>query len=255
MPSLRGDALHQLDEAAGLDAAEVETLAAGEHRHRHFPDLGGGEDELHMLGRLLERLQQAVEGRLRQHVDFVDDVDLVAGDGRAVARGLDDLADVVDAGVRGGVHLDHVDMAAFHDGGVVLALLVHVDGRLVDLAGDGIVQRPRKDAGGRRLADAADAGEHVGLGDAAGAEGVGQRADHRLLADEVGEGVRTVLPRQDPVGAWLRAVVIGTVHGSSGRIQRFQGGRPCPRKGFGGGRWEAGTRPVPWLVRAASFRI
>jgi hypothetical protein len=70
--------------------------------------------------------------------------------------------------VGGGVHLDHVDMAAFHDRLAVLAELVHVDGRLVDLAGDGIVERAGEDAGGGRLADAAHAGQHVGLRDAAG---------------------------------------------------------------------------------------
>ncbi len=52
------------DEPLRLDAAEVEALAARQHRHRHLADLGGGEDELHVRRRLLERLQEAVE-RLR----------------------------------------------------------------------------------------------------------------------------------------------------------------------------------------------
>ena len=206
---LRGDALHQPDQASGLDPAEVEALAAGEHGDRHLAHLGGGEDEADVLRRLLERLQKAVEGGLRQHVDFVDDVDLVAGDRRPVARRLDDLADVVDAGVRGGVHLDHVDMAAFHDGGAVLAELLHVDRRPVDLAGERVVERAGKDAGGRRLADAADAGEHIGLRDASGAERIGQGADHRLLADQLGEAPRPVFPGKDPVRP--AALVIGGI--------------------------------------------
>jgi hypothetical protein len=49
--------------------------------------------------RLLQRLQEGVEGRRRQHVDFVDDVDLVAGAGRRIAHAVIDLADVVDAGM------------------------------------------------------------------------------------------------------------------------------------------------------------
>ena len=203
---LRRDVLHQRDEPAGLDAAEVEALAAGQDGDRDLAHLGGGEDELHMLGRLFQRLQQAVEGGLRQHVDFVDDVDLVAGDRRLVAHRLDDLADVVDAGVGGGVHLDDVDVAAFHDGGVVLADLGHVDGRRVDLAGDGIVEGAGEDAGGGGLADAADAGEHVGLRDAAGAEGVGERADHRLLADEIGEALRAVFAGKHAIGGGAAAV-------------------------------------------------
>ena len=86
-------------------------MAARAHRDRHLLDLGGREQELDVLRRLFERLQQAVEGLLREHVHFVDDVDLGARRDRAIARVLDDLAHVVDAGVRGGVHLDHVDMA------------------------------------------------------------------------------------------------------------------------------------------------
>ena len=72
--------------------------------------------------------------------------------------------------------------------------------RLVDLARDRVVERAGKDAGGGGLADTAHAGEHVGLRDAAGAEGVGQRADHRLLADEVGEALRAVFAGEHPVG-------------------------------------------------------
>ncbi len=56
----------------------VEALAARQDGDRDLAHLGGGEDELHMLGRLFQRFEQAVEGGLRQHVHFVDDVDLVA---------------------------------------------------------------------------------------------------------------------------------------------------------------------------------
>ena len=188
------------DQQLGVDAPEVEALAARQHGDRHLADLGGGEDELHMRRRLLERLQKAVEGLRRQHVHFVDDVDLVARRHRRVAHLLDDLADVVDAGVRGGVHLDHVDMAAFHDGGAVLADFVELDRRLVD-GGGLVVQRTGEDARRRRLADAAHAGQHPCLGDAAGGESVGQGADHRLLADETAEIGRAIFARQHAVAA------------------------------------------------------
>ena len=120
------------DKQAGVDAPQVEALAARQHGDRNLADLGGGEDELDVRRRLFQRLQQAVEGLRRQHVHFVDDVDLVARRNRGVAHPLDDVADVVDAGMRGGVHLDHVDMAAFHDGPAMLAEHGEVDGRLVD---------------------------------------------------------------------------------------------------------------------------
>ena len=63
-----------------------------------------------------------------------------------------------------------------------------------------VVERPGQQAGGGGLADPAHAGEHEGVGDAAGGEGVLQRPDHGLLADQVVEGPRPVLAGDDGVG-------------------------------------------------------
>src|SRR5213076_931365 len=50
--------------------------------------------------RLLERLQQRIEGGLRELVDLVDDVDLVAAPCRRVLHVLAQRADLLDAAVR-----------------------------------------------------------------------------------------------------------------------------------------------------------
>ncbi len=190
----------EADQIGSADAPEIEALAARQDGNRNLADFGRGENELHMLRRLFERLQQAIEGLRREHVHFVDDIDLVARGDRPIAYLLDDLADIVDPGMRGGVHLDHVDMAAVHDRLAMFAGDAQVDGGLVDLGGL-VVQRPCQDTRRRRLADAANAGQHVGLGDAAGFEGVGERAHHRLLADhQVGEVLGAVFARQNTVG-------------------------------------------------------
>ena len=91
---------------------QVELQAARQHGHRNLLRVGRRQHELDVLGRLLERLQHRVERGLRQHVHFVDQVDLVAADRRRVARVVEDLAHVVDAGVRRGVELEQVDEAA-----------------------------------------------------------------------------------------------------------------------------------------------
>ncbi len=67
------------------DAPEVEALAARQDGDRQLVNLGRRENELHMRRWFLERLQQPVERGLRQHVDFVDDVDLVARRNRSIA--------------------------------------------------------------------------------------------------------------------------------------------------------------------------
>ena len=174
------------------------SLAARQNRDRNLADFGRGEDELHMFRRLFERLQQAVEGLRREHVHLVDDVDLVARRNGRVAHLVDDLTDVVDAGMRRGVHFEHVDMAAFEDRLAVLAELGQFDGGLVDCRGP-VVEGAGEDARSSRLADAAHAGEHPGLRDSAGGERVGQRAHHRLLADQRGEITWAIFARQHAV--------------------------------------------------------
>jgi hypothetical protein len=62
--------------SSGRDRLQVEALAAREDRRQHLLRIGRGEDELHVRRRLLERLQQRVERRRREHVHLVDDVDL-----------------------------------------------------------------------------------------------------------------------------------------------------------------------------------
>ena len=65
-----------------------------------------------MRGRLLERLQERVPGRVREHVRLVEDVDAAAAAHRRERDVLAQLADVVDGVVRGRVHLDHVERRA-----------------------------------------------------------------------------------------------------------------------------------------------
>ena len=52
-----------------------------------------------MFRRFLKSLQQRIESVLRQHVHFVDNVDLVACIDRGVAHCVDDFADVVHTSV------------------------------------------------------------------------------------------------------------------------------------------------------------
>ncbi len=58
----RRDLLEQLREPFHRVPAEVEPLAAPDDRGGHLVRLGGGEDEANARGRLLEDLQQRIEG-------------------------------------------------------------------------------------------------------------------------------------------------------------------------------------------------
>ena len=121
----RQDVLDARADQRGRQRLQVELQAARQHRHRNLLRVRRRQHEVHVLGRLLERLQHRVERGLRQHVHFVDQVDLVAADRRRVARVVEDLAHVVDAGVRRGVELEQVDEAAGVDRRVHAAQTPH----------------------------------------------------------------------------------------------------------------------------------
>ena len=201
-----------------FNAPEVEALAPAEHGDWNLSHLGGGEDEAHVVGRLFQGLEECVEGVLRQHVDFVDDVDLVASRNRAITHTLDELADVVDASAAGRIHFEYVDVAVFGYGKAGLALTAGLGRRAAGAVGADAVERPGDDARRRRLADAAHAGEDEGVGETARVEGIGQGAHHGLLADQFSEGRRPVLAGEDPIGLRLGARFI--VRGG-GRVGGF----------------------------------
>ena len=173
-----------------LHLLQVELQAAAQHRDRNLLRIGRREDEFHMLGRLFERLQHRVEGVTGQHVDFVDHVDLVAAARRGVSRLFEQGRHVVDAAVGRSVHLDVVNEATGVDlgtGGTDAARFRRDAGVAVQTLGE--------NAGDRRLADAACAGEQIGVMQALLFQGMGQRAHDVVLTDQRVEAAGTPLAR------------------------------------------------------------
>ena len=208
--------------------------------------LGRREDEEGVGRRLLQRLEQRVEGRWREHVHLVEDVDLLVGALRRDADRLAQLAHVVDAVVGGGVHLDDVQGAAGLEAAAGLAGPARLGVgplRQRRLAVDGLGDEP----GGGRLAHAARTREEVGVREAVAEDGVAERLGHVLLGDEVAEGLRSVLPGGDEV-ARLGGVGHGGVPvGSRGRgkLARPSGNvrrRPLAEGCRGAGAVERGWR-------------
>ena len=104
-------AAHHARDLLDRRAVEVEAVAAVDDRRRHLARLGRREHEHRVRRRLLERLQERVPRRRREHVRLVEDVHLAAAAHRRVGDALAQLADVVDRVVRRRVHLDHVERA------------------------------------------------------------------------------------------------------------------------------------------------
>ena len=182
-----------------VEPTQVEALAARQDGHRNLADFRRREDELHMLRRLFEGLQQGVEGVPAEHVDFVDDVDLEFCGDRPVTRAVDDFPDIVDAGVGGGVHLQHVDVAVLGDRDAVDAGAARLDRRATGAVRADAVERAGDQPGGCRLADAAHTGEDEGVVDTVQPDGVGQRPDENVLADQFIERGGPVFARENAV--------------------------------------------------------
>jgi hypothetical protein len=168
-------------------------VGAGADRPDDLLGFGRGEDELDVFGWLLDDLQQGVEALLGHHVRLVDDVDLVAAGHRREVDALTQIAGIVHPAVGSGVDLDDVD-AARASGGQLHAGIADSAGRgggalrTVQAAG----QDPR--AGG--LAAAARPAEQVRVVDLVVGDRPAQRLGNVFLADDLGEGVRTIAPVQ-----------------------------------------------------------
>ena len=153
-----------------------------------------------MRRRLLERLEQRVERRRREHVDLVDDIDLVLAAHRGKVDGVDDLlAHVVHAGAGSGIELVDIGVVALGDELALLAGAVgHATARTLGARSLGIAaeQRLAQDTRHGGLARTARTAEQVSVGQAPLGDGVLERRDDMLLAHHGVEGERAILSVQ-----------------------------------------------------------
>ena len=132
---------------------------------------------------------------------FVDDVDFVTGRCGALMHTVDNFADVGDAGIRGGVHLHHVNMAPLHDCGAMLANAAGFGGWAAGAIGADTVHAFGDDPGCCGFARSPDPGHDERLRDPVCLESVLQGTHHRVLTDEVSKGFGPVFPGQNLIAA------------------------------------------------------
>ena len=141
--------------------AQIKPLAAREDRRQNLFRVGRGEHELHVRGRLLQRFQQRVERRRREHVNFVNDVNLELRIGRRVFAGLAQFAHLFHAVVARAVNFQHVQRAAFGD--FLHARIIVVE---IHLRAAGAIQAFGENAGDGGFAGAARPAKQIGVRDA-----------------------------------------------------------------------------------------
>ncbi len=98
----------QLDKRRERHPAKVKALGTRHDRGEHLVRFRSREHEDDVVGRFLECLEQCVEGLSRQHVDLVDDIDLLAPTRRRKRNARQNLARLIHSGMTRRVHLEDV---------------------------------------------------------------------------------------------------------------------------------------------------
>jgi hypothetical protein len=171
--------------------AESKVLATGKDGIRNLVRFCCGQNENGMGRRFLEGLEKGVEGRCRQHVDFIDDNDLGSSGKGTVSQAFPDRPDVLHAGVRGSVHFEHIRGLPF---GNIETGRTGKAGRgrwSVDTI-DGFGEYP----GNSGFPDPSVSRKEIGLRQDSRIKSPGEGANHRFLSHKVGKCLGTIDARQ-----------------------------------------------------------
>ena len=85
--------------------SQIKLQTPRQNSDRHFLGIGGGQHKLKVLGRLFQRFQHGIEGRIGQHVHLVDHEHLEAPLNRFVHRLLKQALNLIDTPIGGGIKL------------------------------------------------------------------------------------------------------------------------------------------------------
>src|SRR5690554_152638 len=184
--------LEMIDDIVLADALKIKTLTAAQNRDRNLLRLGGREDKMRMRRRLFKRLQQGVKRLVGEHMNLVNNIDLIAVPARRVAHPLAKLANLIDAAVRRPVDLKDVGRLPLVDLFARRALIAGRGGRAL-----GAVKRLGQNPRGRGLTDTAGAAKKIRMRHAVLVDRVDQRARDMLLAHDLFKKTRTPLSGED----------------------------------------------------------
>ena len=163
-------------------ALEVKALHTAQDRLRDLVDFGRCKDENHVGWRFFERLEESVEGACREHVDFVDDENLVLADDGRVLHTFNHIADVIDAGVGGRIYFIDVHRISAGDILAAVALATRMQ-RVGTLA----VECAGENAGASSLAHTTGAGKKECMMETTALNGVLKSLCDMFLTDHIAE--------------------------------------------------------------------
>ena len=179
--------------------AQIELQAAAQYCHRHFLRVGGGEYEFEVFGRLFQRLQHGVEGRVGEHVHLVDHEDLEAPLHRLVHGLLQQALHFVHAAIAGGVQLGVIDKTAGINRRAGRALAAGRGGNAAGAIHACAVERFGQNARDGGFAHTTRAGKQIGMVQPLLLQRIGKRLHHVLLPHHFTEMTGTIFASQHQI--------------------------------------------------------
>jgi hypothetical protein len=165
-----------------MDRGKIKSLAAGEDGHRDLLRFRRAENEFHVFGRFLKRLQERVKGLASQHVDFINDVDFVTGAAGANIGVGAKLSDLLDPPIAGSIEFQYIDILTKRNGLANIAFIARRDGWTLVA-----IQALGKDPRRGRFPDSPCAGEQIGVPNPVLSYRIGEGLGDMPLTDQVGE--------------------------------------------------------------------
>ena len=179
----------RLEQLVGRRAQERKRLAATTHRVGQAVRLGRAENEDHVRRRLLQRLQERVGRVGRQRMGLVEDVDAIATQHRLLIDAIANIADVIDATIRGCIELEDVERSAISNRETRLALETRRRRRTLRVLA---IKRLAEDLRKRRLARATRPRKQVGMPHTVVINRIRQRLDNVALTHNMGKIQRAI---------------------------------------------------------------
>ena len=179
----------RLEQLVGRRAQERKRLAATTHRVGQAVRLGRAENEDHVRRRLLQRLQERVGRVGRQRMGLVEDVDAIATQHGLLVDAIANVADVIDATIRGRIELEDIKRSAISNRETRLALETRRRRRTLRVL---TIKRLAEDLRQRRLARATRPSKQVGMPHTVVINRIRQRLDNVALTHNMGKIQRAI---------------------------------------------------------------
>ena len=190
-----GDIAQMARDVLHRDTLEVVNLTAREDGGENLVLLSRRQDEDGVGRWLFEGLEEGIEGRCREHMHLVNDIDLVATKGGRHLHLLGELTDVLDRVVGRSIQLEDVEGALLFEGTTALAHATRFPLSREVLAVDGTCQDTRR----CRLPHPTWPTEEVGVGELPREDSGAECGSHSFLTDDTTEGIGAIFACGDDV--------------------------------------------------------